>query len=370
MSQHYKEGYLDGYMSKEAAPGVDKAVKAGTKLAGVLKNVLKKAPDKYEKLKRYAARAPEIPKEFAKDVPKGAKKVKFDTTNKTDVLNWPVLQYVDPKTGYKHVAKAPSLLETLGKTLTKSPRIFKNPKLDKWMQRGYKGSLAAAAAKGGYDLDQLRREYDKSVQERADKFKGMGQDVLAKLTEQGKSMNIFKNLLGTNKPVIDRDHFLAPLNSLISPGTRAAAKEGLTTAAHQLAGTKWEDKGILKTLFKPPIQSTGVLGESARGYLGKPRTRMESLQKIMQGSITPEAQLEMASTHRGRIMLEIFRIASKLPAQQAADFTARELSRAQLKWNALLETTNMTKAEIEEHMISDIRKAYAQNMDKYQMAGF
>jgi hypothetical protein len=334
---------LTDYMTKEArqrkcSSWLMKEASVGRLVTKALATTTKKKPITYSGTKRYLSRRPEL----ADILPEGAKKIKTDKAGD-------LMSYVDPTSGYKHTAKTPSLLETIGHTSLNAPRIFKNPKHDKLSKYLYRGSMGVLAGKTMHDVNEKRTQYDTNVQGEADKTRSKGHSVLADLMEQGKSGNVVSRLLGLNDYVIPEDHFLAPLNYILNNLNRSAVKEGATYAVHEAAGNKTPGAATdkAKMLFKPPVVSSGLPGRTARNILGEPKSGVEMGQTVLQESVTPEAAEKMVETPNGRIILNILEKAKSLPAKEAQGYVYDALNKAESLWKSLSKQGNRAIVDIE-----------------------
>jgi len=287
-----KEAAVPAVLKRLSSALVSKAGDTTGAAKNLMRGAQEKAPSAYKAAKRYLARNPVT----ADALPQGAKKVK----RKGDT----VMSYIDPKTKYRHTKEAPSLLTTIGSSATSSPRVARNPTIDRWIKRIYLGSLAGSAAKKGHEANKERLRYDGEVQSEANKLRGKGRNTLADIVEQGKSGNMVKRIMGINKYKIPASHLLAPLNTLATPVARSGLKEALIAGLHRLVGSE-RPVSRPKLLFKPPVVSSGIIPRTIRSFLGKPRTPVESMQTVLRESITPQKEVELAKTPKGRILLEV-----------------------------------------------------------------
>lgn len=322
--------FLAGYLNKEA--GIGKVIKSVTKNAPKKKAKL----PSYNNVKRYLSRNPALPDV----IPEAAKKIKKNKAGD-------VTSFLNPKSGYKHTKDAPSLLSTIGNTAIKSPRLFKNPSLDKGSQLAYKGLLAAGAGKGIYEGNEKRMAHDTNVQSKADTLRGYGQDTLADLTEQAKSGNVLSRLIGQNKYKIPEGNFLEPLNNILGDANMHGVKEALKYGAHEIGGNTQKDPRILKKLFKPPITSSGVVGKTVSNVLGEPKSQTQVGQSILKSALTPENVAKMSKSPNGRIILAVLQQAKTIPADKIEEYTSTKLQQAKQLWEELVANGTHSMQEIE-----------------------
>lgn len=296
-------------LGKEASIG-----KALQKLKGL---AVDKVPSAYSAAKRYVARNPRL----SGVLPDGVKKIKANKAGD-------IASYVNPKTGYKHTKDAPSLLTTIGSAAATSPRLLKNPKLDKWSKRGYLATLLGSGASAVNDANDQRVAYDKDVQASADVVRGKGKDVIADLVEQGKSSNLIKRLLGFSKYRIPDTHVLSALNPTLTPASRSATKEAILASIHGFFGRDKAPVTLTKALFKPPVVTSGIIGDTVKNYLGKPRTAPQMLKNVVTDALTPEAVAKMKATPKGRLTLALLRKAQNMDPEKVS----QHMETAQDKW--------------------------------------